>query len=184
MIILLLYIPFSQTFSTSPLLQHFNILSDLSMALLFRRLISLSDSICLLLLFPFRCALMSSIWRSNNVSVSCICVSLWYLLKMFILLCLSSMCLFAQFVWVVSVSVYCVCVLIIAFSHQIATKRGQVGTVPIYLFAYSPSLSPFSPHVKHRTLLLSTFPNEFCRPPSQAAWDMTIISLPLSSPPF
>lgn len=42
--------------------------------------------------------------------------------KEFISLCL----LFA-------VCVLCVCVLIIAFSHQISTKRGQVGTVPINL---------------------------------------------------
>lgn len=68
--------------------------------------------------------------------------------KEFILLCL----LFA-------VCVLCVCVLIIAFSHQISTKRGQVGTVPINLLIIDhPGPLPPTPlstqHVNHRTLLV------------------------------
>lgn len=58
-------------------------------------------------------------------------------------LSLSLLACFALFTWVYCLCI--VCVLIIAFSHQIATKRGQVGTVPIYLLLIDPSLP--TPHM-------------------------------------
>lgn len=65
-------------------------------------------------------------------------------------------------VYVGAVCVFCVCVLIIAFSHQISTKRGQVGTVPINLLTIDhPEPAP-PPYVKHRTLLVSTFLIKLC----------------------
>lgn len=65
-------------------------------------------------------------------------------------------------VYVGAVCVFCVCVLIIAFSHQISTKRGQVGTVPINLLTIDhPEPAP-PPYVKHRTLLVSTYLIKLC----------------------
>lgn len=58
----------------------------------------------------------------------------WYQLEMFILLCLSLYaCVLFLYGWCLCAVCVCTCVrmLIIAFSHQIATKRGQVGTIPI-----------------------------------------------------
>lgn len=65
---------------------------------------------------------------------------------MFVLLCLS---LYACVLYLCGrcLCLCIVCVRVIAFSHQIATKRGQVGTVPIYLLLIDLPPCPFSPHM-------------------------------------
>lgn len=89
---------------------------------------------------------------------------------MFILVCLFYICLFALFMWVVFVflCVYlCACVCVCLSLLFLIRSQQSVARWELYLsFAYW-SLSP--PHVKHRTLLLSAFPNNPCCPPSQDA---------------
>lgn len=82
--------------------------------------------------------------------------------------------IFGLLCYVGAVCVLCVCVLIIAFSHQISTKRGQVGTVPINLLIIDhPEPPPLHTCETQNTPRVNLF-NQILCPPSQDAWDMTV----------
>lgn len=157
-----------------------SLLSHLSISLVFHRVIRLSASICLSSLFSFQCVLMLSV---NNVTVSsCLCgISLKCLFCSVFLYML--VCCF----YMGGVCVLCVCVRVCVCLSLLFLIRSQQSVARWEL-----SLSNFcllirlslSPHMIHRTLPLSTLLNKPCRPPSQHAWDMTMISLPPFSFPF
>lgn len=78
-------------------------------------------------------------------------------------------------VYVGALCVLCVCVLIIAFSHQISTKRGQVGTVPINLLIIDHP-EPTPPICETQNTPRVDLSNQTLCPPSQDVWDMTVTS--------
>lgn len=149
---------------------HFNILSDLSIALLFHRIICLSASICLFVFFSV-CFDVVSLKGQKTVTVSSyLCdISIKCLFRsVFLYMLVCSVC-------VGGVCVFCVCLCAYhCFFSSDRIKAWPGGNCPYLHIAYW-SLCPFSPHVIHRTLLLSTCPNKLCHPPSQDAWDMTLI---------
>lgn len=108
----------------------------------------------------------------------CFFICVWYWHKMFIFALSFFTRLFCS-VYVGVLFVYCLCAYHCFFSSD-RNKAWPGGNCPYLLIAYW-SLSPYSPHVKHRTLLLSPCSSELRHPPSQDVWDMT---LPSSLFPF
>lgn len=108
----------------------------------------------------------------------------WYQLEMFLLLCLSLYaCVLFLCGWCLCGVCVCVCVclsLLFLIRSQQSVARWELSLSNFCLLI---RLS-LSPHVKHRTLPLSTSLNKPCRPPSQHSWDMPTISLPPFSFPF
>lgn len=158
---------------------HFNILSDLSIALLFHRIICLSASICLFVFFSVYFDVVS---LKGQKRCHCIFIPVWYQQKMFISLCLSlHACLLCLRGWCLCMLCVFVCLslLFLIRSHQsVARWELSLSTycllIPLSLF----------PTCETQNISLVNLSKQTLSPSIPRCLGYDLDSLPFSSLPF